>query len=239
MVKVVWVALAACGEPDEPPPVDGGQTPTPTPPVHTTDTACLSDAVLVGTLGQCDDAFPACGGDLTGAWIAVDWCSDEGSSGTATYVDEACVGDVRTETLRRFSTVNFEADGTFQNTVVLDSDLLWTLPPGCLDELGYAECDEFQPGTFQLDCTTQSDGGCTCVSSAHVTVSGDATWSACDGRLTVSEIVGTLTGTVFGSPTTTTTTLGPFETDYCIDGAVLRVETDPYAEEFAGLYERP
>ncbi len=241
LLRLVSVAVAAaCGEPNAPQDDDG---PDPTPPTEDTydeDGPCASGDVLFGTLGTCDDAFPSCGGDLTGTWVVDEWCSYGDTTGTITYTGLNCSDDVVQRTTSAAATVNFGADGTFQVVSALDLEIQWTVPTVCLEELGHADCAALAMAYaeyYGLSCAAEATGGCTCVAEGHVTFQGESTWTACDGRLVIDDVSGTVDGTLYGFPYTGTTDVGPLETDYCIDGDLLRVESDPF--DFGGVYRRP
>ena len=82
----------------------------------------------------------------------------------------------------------------------------------------------------------RAEGGCDCEADVHLNLSGVSTWSTCGGVLTIPEFPANVTGTYFGSAGSTTTTAGDFETPYCIDGNVMRLERHP--RELGGFYSR-
>src|SRR5687768_12183722 len=96
LLDLLCVGLAAaCGEPDGP--TDGGPSGTPTT-GFTAGGPCAADDPLVGTLGECGDAFPACGGNPTGTWVVADWCVEPGAVEPTTVTGVLCDNDLWEET---------------------------------------------------------------------------------------------------------------------------------------------
>ncbi len=127
--------------------------------------------VVPEVLRTCDlEAFEPCGGDLTGEWRLVDFCSPEGSAAMPRECEgpgedePACQGGLneRTCALQYGGTATFGAQLTARFSVafsvryVLDSPCLEALTPGVAAEESCAEL-----GNERLHCDF-SEGVCRC-----------------------------------------------------------------------------
>jgi hypothetical protein len=192
----------------------------------------------------CDGDVPACGGDLVGTWAVGDWCADGTYSTETTYgTSSYCPGMVIGYAFSLDSLLTFADDQTYDFETTAEFLQYWELPQGCLYALELADCAETAEllnedyGAYTITCAEEPEIDCRCEWTIHVRLSGDGLWETCGGRLTMSEDLATGSTYTTYQQTTTTTTFGPYDDPYCIDGDVLRLE---HEDDFllGGVYTR-
>ena len=187
---------------------------------------------------SCDSALAPCGGDLVGTWSLIDRCRDDDWSTTSTVGDYVyCPGAVTGVELSVDSTLAFAADHAYALDSTVTLAIFMETPPECLEALGLTECDQLATvmdyDYDDVQCSQRSNMDCRCEVVAYVGVTGDGTWSVDAGVLTMSEAFGTSS---YNGTTTSTSTFGPYDSAYCVDGDRLRLVSDE--SYVGGLYAR-
>lgn len=151
--------------------------------------------------------FTACGGDLTGTWKLVGWCTGT-EVPTGSGFDAGCSGATVSTIATPTETITFSSDGTYSSgQFTLASTRTETIPTRCLA----TSCD---PGDLAIN--TGGTMGATCSISGSNCV--------CSGEQTSTAVAQTGTYTISG--TTVTTNDGNAHL-YCVRGALLEMAPSP------------
>jgi len=128
---------------------------------------------------ECDQPFAACGGDVTGSWNVVAVCN-------APLTDDDCDG-LTWEIIddRSSGTIEFNGDGTYDQTYQLDLDFEAQLPRDCVFNSPCSTVASLM-GDLVDSCEENTEGICDCVGTLVDTTVDSGTWEM-DGNTVITD----------------------------------------------------
>jgi hypothetical protein len=147
----------------------------------------------------------ACGGDIVGTWAVTSSCISE------TITGGQCAGGTQTVAGTVTGTITYGADLTYNQNFVLIATQTASVPTACLVSGTITlTCDQFRQqiltsGAYTTATCSPTSGGCACTGSINRT----------------AQVTGTYTTTGSGLLTTTSSTGGVSNFDFCAKGTTL------------------